>query len=156
MIGVAAHAAKRNKMRTTGQMTVLISVFSVNIGVWFIEQKVRFDFELLSVSYIISELFLLGLHFMIQEEERLLEEQMKLINPEEEPENKISKEQKEICKIFSDGFKTLTPAERHIYGMYIEGKATAEIREELNITENTLKYHNKNMFDISNSICYHI
>lgn len=83
---------------------------------------------------------------MIQEEERLLEEQMKLINPEEEPENKISKEQKEICKIFSDGFKTLTPAERHIYGMYIEGKATAEIREELNITENTLKYHNKNIY----------
>lgn len=146
MIGVAVHAAIRNKMRTTGQMTVLISAFSVNIGVWFIEQIVRFDFELLSVSYIISELFLLGLHFMIQEEERLLEEQMKLINPEEEPEKKISKEQKEICKIFSDGFKTLTPAERHIYGMYIEGKATAEIREELNITENTLKYHNKNIY----------
>ena len=146
MIGVAVHAAIRNKMRTTGQMAVLISAFSVNIGVWFIEQIVRFDFELLSVSYIISELFLLGLHFMIQEEERLLEEQMKLINPEEEPEKKISKEQKEICKIFSDGFKTLTPAERHIYGMYIEGKATAEIREELNITENTLKYHNKNIY----------
>ena len=65
---------------------------------------------------------------------------------ENEPQSKISKEQKEICEIFSDGFRELTPAERHIYGMYIEGKTTAEIREELNITENTLKYHNKNIY----------
>ena len=145
MIEVAVHAAIRKKMGSTGQTVVLISAFSVNIGVWFIEQIVKFDFELLSVSYIISELFLLGLHLVIQEEERIFAEQMKRIGPEEEPE-KISEEQKETCEIFSDGFKMLTSAEKHIYGMYIEGKTTAEIREELNITENTLKYHNRNIY----------
>ena len=33
-----------------------------------------------------------------------------------------------------------------IYTFYIEGKTTKEIREKLNITENTLKYHNKNIY----------
>ena len=65
MIGVAVYAAKKKKLNSIGRMTVLISAFSVNIGVWFIEQIVKFDFELLSVSYIISELFLLGLHLVI-------------------------------------------------------------------------------------------
>ena len=146
MIGVAVHAAKKKKMNSIGQMAVLISAFSVNIGVWFIEQIVKFDFELLSVSYIISELFLLGLHLVVQEKENFVAEQMKFIDPNNEQAQNFSKEQREICEIFSEGFRELTPAERNIYGMYIEGKTTAEIREELNITENTLKYHNKNIY----------
>ena len=145
MIGVAVYAAKKKKLNSIGRMTVLISAFSVNIGVWFIEQIVKFDFELLSVSYIISELFLLGLHLVIQEEQSFAE-RLKHSDSEDEPKNKISKEQKEIFENFSYGFRELTPAERHIYGLYIEGKTTAEIREELNITENTLKYHNKNIY----------
>ena len=59
MIGVAVYAAIKRKMDSTARIIVLISAFSVNIGVWFIEQIVKIDFELLSVSYIISELFLL-------------------------------------------------------------------------------------------------
>ena len=145
MIGVAVYAAKKKKLNSIGRMAVLISAFSVNIGVWFIEQIVKFDFELLSVSYIISELFLLGLHLVIQEEQSFAE-RLKHSDSEDEPKSKISKEQKEIFENFSYGFRELTPAERHIYGLYIEGKTTAEIREELNITENTLKYHNKNIY----------
>lgn len=146
MIGVAVYAVVKKKINSTGQMAVFISAFSVNIGVWLIEQIVKFDFELLSVSYIISELFLLGLHLVIREKESFVAEQMEHIGSGDEPAKKFSKEQREICEIFSEGFRELTPAERHIYGLYIEGKTTAEIREELNITENTLKYHNKNIY----------
>ena len=146
MIGVAVYAVVKKKINSTGQMAVFIRAFSVNIGVWLIEQIVKFDFELLSVSYIISELFLLGLHLVIREKESFVAEQMEHIGSGDEPAKKFSKEQREICEIFSEGFRELTPAERHIYGLYIEGKTTAEIREELNITENTLKYHNKNIY----------
>ena len=75
-----------------------------------------------------------------------MEKQIKNLDSEPETKHNISREQKEICEMFSDGFRELTPAEKHIYGLYIEGKTTAEIREELNITENTLKYHNKNIY----------
>lgn len=40
----------------------------------------------------------------------------------------------------------LTPSENKIYHYYLNGKATKEIIKELNITENTLKYHNKNIY----------
>ena len=147
MIGVAAYVVVKKKMCSTAQMVVLISAFSVNIGVWLIEQIVKIEFELLSVSYIISELFLLGLHLVVQEEERLLKEQTKNDGFTEEKKQKFSKAQKETCEFFAEGFRQLTPAERKIYGLYIEGKTTAEIRESLNITENTLKYHNKNIYN---------
>lgn len=147
MIGVAVYATIKRKMDYTARIIVLISAFSVNIGVWFIEQIVKIDFELLSVSYIISELFLLILHLIMQEEERLLNEQTKNTNLVNEGKQKISESQKEICEYFAEGFRELTPAERKIYGLYIEGKTTAEIREKLNITENTLKYHNKNIYN---------
>ncbi len=146
MIGVAVYAAIKRKMDSTAQIIVLISAFSVNIGVWFIEQIVKIDFELLSVSYIISELFLLMLHLVVQEE-RLLKEQTKNTDFVNEGKQKFSEDQKEICECFAEGFRELTPAERKIYGLYIEGKTTAEIREKLNITENTLKYHNKNIYN---------
>ena len=147
MIGVAVYAAIKRKMDSTARIIVFISAFSVNIGVWFIEQIVKIDFELLSVSYIISELFLLMLHLIMQEEERLFKEQTKNTNFVNERKQNFSESQKEICEYFAEGFRELTPAERRIYGLYIEGKTTAEIREKLNITENTLKYHNKNIYN---------
>ena len=105
---------------------------------------VKLDFEILSVSYIISELFLLGLYLMIQEEEKLISDNRKV--EEASPKPKLSKAQEEMCEFFSEGVLELTPAEKAIYGFYLEGKTTKEIREKLNITENTLKYHNKNIY----------
>ncbi len=146
MIAVVFHATARKKLYSKAHVAILISAVFVNIGVWFIEQIVKMDFELLSVSYIISELFLLGLHLMIQEEEKIFAQQQD-INPENNTSKpKLSKAQKELCEYFKDGLNELTPAEKTIYGYYIDGKSTAEIRETLNITENTLKYHNKNIY----------
>lgn len=146
IIAVVVHATAKKKMFSTAQVLILIGAAFINIGVWFLEQLVKFDFELLSVSYIISELFLLGLHLMIQEEEN--KSPVTQQNPEAESRHKIklSKAQKEICEYFSEGLLELTPTEKMIYGFYVEGKTTAEIREKLNITENTLKYHNKNIY----------
>lgn len=44
----------------------LLTAVFVNIGVWLLEQFVEIDFEILSISYIISELFLLILAFLHQ------------------------------------------------------------------------------------------
>ena len=45
-----------------------------------------------------------------------------------------------------DNLYRLTPTERRIYELYLEGKSTRTIMIDLNITENTLKYHNKNLY----------
>ena len=50
---------------------ILATAEFVNIGVWLIEQLSDMTFEMLSVSYIISELFLLGVHMVASENQRL-------------------------------------------------------------------------------------
>ncbi len=40
----------------------------------------------------------------------------------------------------------LTPTEKMIYDLYLQNKTTKEIMGLLSITENTLKYHNKNIY----------
>lgn len=47
---------------------------------------------------------------------------------------------------FTRGLDTLTPTERTIYDAHLSSTPTKEIMSELNIKENTLKFHNKNIY----------
>lgn len=146
IIAAVVQATIKKKMYSPSQVLILIGAAFINKCVWLLEQLVKIDFELLSVSYIISEIFLLGLHLMIQEERKKTSVPESAAETANRPGQKLSKAQKEKCEYFSEGLLELTPAEKTIYGFYIEGKTTAQIREKLNITENTLKYHNKNIY----------
>lgn len=52
----------------------------------------------------------------------------------------------EDYEFFLCNLRTLTPSEYRIYELYLSGKNAKQIVELLNITENTLKYHNKNIY----------
>lgn len=143
MVAAIIHAAFKKTVPSHIQAVFLAAAVVVNIGVWFLEQLVKINFEFLSVSYIISEIFLLGLYLLIQDSEKMFG----VPTPEEQAtENKLTKEMLEQQEIFTQGLKTLTPTERAIYDLYLNGKSTKEILETLNIKENTLKFHNKNLY----------
>ena len=67
MTTVIAYAALRKKTESVGHVVILSVAVLVNMTVWLIEQAVKLNFEFLAFSYIISELFLLGLHLMMAE-----------------------------------------------------------------------------------------
>ena len=154
MLTIIFHSAAKQKLESTGHSVILIMAVFVNISVWFIEQFIKIDFEVLSVSYIISELFLLGLHIMIQENITANDKQdvpLPISHTPEIPTNtnpsaELSKEFEETKQQFLKGIQTLTPTEFSIYNFYLERKTTKEIMEILNIKENTLKFHNKNIY----------
>ena len=52
----------------------------------------------------------------------------------------------EMMEYFAQGLDTLTSQERQIYEAYLSGMSTKDIMIELNIKENTLKFHNKNLY----------
>jgi len=52
----------------------------------------------------------------------------------------------EEYNFFVENLGILTPAEYRIYELYLSGKTAKQIAEILHITENTLKYHNKNIY----------
>ena len=132
--------AKKKTKRAIEAIMLLAAVF-VNIGVWFIEQLVSIEFEMLSVSYIISVLFLIALDSLIKESEKA--EIAEAIEREEVLKEKAENfNSEELLKSVS----LLTITEHLIFDYYIEGKSTKEIMAMLNIKENTLKFHNKNIY----------
>ncbi len=161
MISTIVYALVAKKLKSTIQAVMLVVAVFVNISVWLLEQLVDINFEFLSVSYIVSEIFLLSQYFMIQETEKMLnniKEQNKAANYEDINPNsstnvvlvtsktksvQITQEQ---CEHFQNNICALTPTEKMIFNLHLECKSTKEILEELNIKENTLKYHNKNIY----------
>lgn len=196
MIMVILQASRRKVLDSSIHSLVLLAAVFVNIAVWLLEQLVSIDFEFLSVSYIITELFLLFLFLIMEEDEKrylmynhekevaytqILESNAPncttTVFPEvydESEKNAITsmhvnaepnafdiisndnklhacKEPQAItlskeCIYLMASLPDLTHTERLIYDYYLEGKTTKEILRELNIKENTLKFHNKNIY----------
>jgi len=134
-----------------------IAVF-VNIGVWFIEQLVAIDFEMLSISYIISELFLLGVH-LVMNEYRRMSQLLKQVSsaqsyaaantaPDALLQTPVDAETiaPERVELFVSGLNSLTPSEKNIYDAFIARATTKEIMANLNIKESTVKYHSRNLY----------
>ncbi len=49
-------------------------------------------------------------------------------------------------QLFLQGMESLTPTEKEIFQLYMEGKGTKEIMQIKNIKESTLRYHNRNIY----------
>ncbi len=175
MVIVIICASVLRKMESKLYAIMLAGAVLVNIGVWMLEQLVDIEFEFLSVSYIISEFFMLSL-CLIRQEQALHEESTSVDVMREMEKDLVSREQllaessscseldglktvsdsaqseegnvanDEQIQLFLDGVSNLTPTEKKIYHCYLDGKSTKEILAELHITENTLKYHNKNIY----------
>ena len=151
MIAVIIRASIKKTFDSTAHAIIIAIAVFVNIGVWFIEQISDLDFEFLSVSYIITELFLCNIHMVMNENQQLRE----LVQKKEEAleaakgtddlrsSDSVSVE---MMEYFAQGLNTLTLRERQIYELYLSGTSTKDIMIELNIKENTLKFHNKNLY----------
>ena len=157
MIAVITHAQSRKTLDSSAHAVVLGIAVLVNIGVWLIEQLVHFDFEFLSISYIISELFLLGIHLVMTENQRLREivrqvESAQTDSPSSTPdamlENPVGCEPIDAARIelFVSGLRQLTMTERSLYDAYIARATTKEIMASMHIKESTLKYHSRNLY----------
>ncbi len=150
MIVSAIYATTKKRISSATQSVMLLGAVFVNICVWAIEQFVDIEFEFLAVSYIITELFLIGLYSLLQETERRIEQarsEAQLQNAvQQAPTNEKIEYSKDVIDAFEKGIDELTYTEKIIYELYVQGKSTKEVLAEMNIKENTLKYHNKNIY----------
>ncbi|MBE6727522.1 MAG: hypothetical protein E7562_02605 [Ruminococcaceae bacterium] len=159
MVTVIIRAKIKKTLDSTAHAVILLIAVFVNIGVWLIEQMTSIDFEFLSVSYIISELFLLGIHLVMNEYQRMktIVKQVEAVHNYSDSKTASSDKMlekpieddavsPERIEIFIMGLKTLTPTEKEIYDAYIARVTTKEIMANMNIKETTLKYHNRNLY----------
>jgi len=159
MVLIILRAHIRETIDSTLHAVILALAVFVNIGVWFIEQLVSIDFEFLSISYIISELFLLGVHLVMNENQRL-----RVIIRQTESAQAFSEDPSifpnemldtpiegnvispESIELFINGLKVLTPTEKAILDAHLARVTSKEIMASMNIKESTLKYHNRNLY----------
>ena len=159
MVTVIIRAKVKKTIDTTANAAILAIAVFVNIGVWFIEQLTHIEIEMLSISYIISELFLLGVHLVMNEYRRLkmIVKQVESVQSYSEAETSTPNVMlekpvedeavaPERIEFFMMGLKTLTPTERAIYDAYVARVTTKEIMANMDIKESTLKYHNRNLY----------
>lgn len=145
MVLCIAHAIR--KKLTTGLPAVMLAgMVLINIAVWLMEQFVSLEIELLSMSYILSELFLLSVRLLRRQNDtpQLPCEAPDLFTPVQELPQDCMKT--DDAQLFEEALEKLTKTERVIFNYYMQNTSTKEVMAALNIKENTLKFHNKNIY----------
>ena len=135
----------------------LLVCVSLNIFVWYLGQVFHFEFEFLSVSYILTETYLLALHNMIEtfyaKETTIPEHPMvtmivdssEIAERESEYDAELSISIDEIIRFWPQ-VAQLTPREIEVFRLLIQNKKRKDIAEELCVSENTVKKHTSNIF----------
>lgn len=141
----------RKKMIASQKYAVLLTaiVFG-NIAVWLVEKFIPWNFEFLSVSYLFSEVILLGLYWMMQDYVRL-----DLIpQPQQATSRATSIDiatmpmEEKILKVLSclKPGEMLAAREREILELILQNKRRKEIAEALCLSENTIKTYTRTLY----------
>jgi len=103
-----------------------------NLTFWLVEKFIRWDFEFLAVSYLFSEIILLGLYWMMQDYIHISH-----VNEQ----NKIDL----VMRQLPEGV-VLHPREEEILQAILENKKRRDIAAQLNLSENTVKTYTRSLY----------
>ena len=67
MVACIVQSIRKKMIASQRHASLIAAIVFGNIAVWFVEKFIPWDFEFLSVSYIFSEIVLLGLYWMMQD-----------------------------------------------------------------------------------------
>lgn len=141
----------RKKMIASQRHAALIAVIVFgNIAVWFVEKFIPWDYEFLSVSYIFSEIILLGLYWMMQDYVRVdlvsvQTQEAARCAPIDIATMPMDEKILRILSFLKEG-ELLATREREILEKVLENKKRREIAEELCLSENTIKTYTRTLY----------
>lgn len=157
MIGITTYSTIKKKIASPKLVVLILLVVLGNIAVWFMGQMIKLNFEFLSISYILSELVLLGAYWLMQDYE-LIKKYPKLseLDNDEDGENiegnclgnesdAMKKVEILLGNIPDNG--VLTRREKEVLIAMLEYKKRKDIAIELHVSENTIKTHVAHIFD---------
>ncbi|MBQ7895423.1 MAG: hypothetical protein IJ364_02565 [Oscillospiraceae bacterium] len=152
MIAVIFRSYKKGRLSSLKYATFLVAVALTNLIVWAVEQCIHVDFEFLSVSYIATEIMLLAIFSMLRDY-GIIQSCGVMLGAKGLPELKLENAVAEIppgmgelFDAFAGKISSLSSAERRILDLYIQGHEIAEIPELAFITINTVKKHNRSIY----------
>lgn len=150
MITTIIYSLKRKKPGATKFAGFIAGIVCSNILIWLFEKFINWDFEFLSVSYIISELLLLLVYWMMGD----YVHKSDIPNFTSAERQRLSIEittmpmEVKIGKIleFVDENDALSIREREILEMVLANKKRREIAEQMHLSENTIKTYTRTLY----------
>lgn len=152
MIVTIIQSIATKKVSLRKQAGLLAAVVLCNIAMWIIEKFVTWNFEFLSVSYILSEGMLFFLYWMMQDYVHKSDvpaptaEKTRVIVLDSIP--KAEKLERVLGRL-PEG-KNLTARQMEMLDGILDGKSKKEIAADLHISENTVKWHLKLLYETLN------
>ena len=116
-----------------------------NIAVWLVEKFIPWDFEFLSVSYLFSEIVLLGLYWMMQDYVRCDLVPTSIHMPVDIATMPMEDKVLRLLLQLDEG-EMLAPREREILELILGGKRRKEIASLLCLSENTIKTYTRSLY----------
>lgn len=168
MLVVIINATLKKKITSTLHTTFLLCAVLCSIIIWFAERFLPRGFEFLTVSYVISELFILLLYGILQEYGIRGENGSIIIaNTSKKAEEYLSgtiQSDDDSSALFSEKdidhilacekiMNRITEREKEVLIKLLANKQRKEIAEELFVTESTIKKHTSSIFtkfDVTN------
>ena len=150
MVACIVQSIRKKIIASQKYAVLLTAILFGNIAVWLVEKFIPWNFEFLSVSYLFSEVILLGLYWMMQDYVRL-----ELIpQPQQATSRAISIDiaampmEEKILKVLSclKPGEMLAAREREILELVLQNKKRKEIAEALCLSENTIKTYTRTLY----------
>ena len=153
MLLCIAYAGKTKRLHSPKFTIFLLVTVLLNVGVWLVEQVITEEFEFLSISYIITEILLLLIYHMLCDygiicpETGILSVQLLTqLNTRQVDPNALPPNMEKMFRSFAQKTQTLSSAERRILNYYIDGHDIAQIPDLAFISINTVKKHNRSIY----------
>ena len=150
MIGTIIHSVRKKKIAKPKLAGFIAAIVCSNLVIWLFEKMVRWEYEFLSVTYIISEFLLLSVYWMLQD--YVYKNDLPTYTPAEKEElaiqiTEMTMEAK-LAKVltFVKEDNPLSMREREILEMVIAGKKRREIAEKMHLSENTVKTYTRTLY----------
>ena len=150
MVACIVQSVRKKMIASQKYAVLLTAIVFGNIAVWLVEKFIPWNFEFLAVSYLFSEIVLLGLYWMMQDYIRAdlvpkpspAEVRAAAIDVATMPmEEKILK----VISFLKPG-EMLTAREREILELVLQNKKRKEIAEALCLSENTIKTYTRTLY----------
>ncbi len=152
MIVVIVYALYKKTLTSPKYATFLAAVVLANLIVWGVEQIIDVEFEFLSLSYVATEIMLLAIYSMLRDygivrpDGEVVSVQMLTQLHTRYVSGELPPDMEKLFGDFAQKVTTLSAAERRILRYYIDGYDTADIPELAFVTINTVKKHNRSIY----------
>lgn len=132
MIAVIVRAVRVRQVESYKYAVLMTGIVLGNITFWLVEKFIDWNFEFLAVSYLFSEVILLGLYWMMQDYvhvSRLVEQDKVALLVDRLPEG-----------------VTLNTREEEVLRAILQNKKRRDIATDLNLSENTVKTYTRSLY----------